>query len=138
MVRKGMKVCQIVTYMITLGVVTPVGITVGIVLTLNVDAQSGEDLEGTAWGSSDNGPIYHFLFRCRHPVADRRTVSGPGRGHPALRDVLRGPGQGEAREPPHERDQGLGHHGRRVRPHGGPRGVRSVGRVTNLEIRESK
>lgn len=40
MVSNGIKKCQIIGYMITLGMVTPIGITIGIVLTLQSGAES--------------------------------------------------------------------------------------------------
>ena len=41
MVSNGIKRCQMVSYMITLAAVTPIGMIIGIILTIHVDAQSG-------------------------------------------------------------------------------------------------
>ena len=40
MVNNGMRKCQIISYMITLGLVTPIGITIGIVLTSSSSEQT--------------------------------------------------------------------------------------------------
>ena len=40
MVTNGIKKCQIVSYMITLGLVTPIGIIIGIVLTSSSSSQT--------------------------------------------------------------------------------------------------
>ncbi len=41
MVANGIKRCQMITYMVTLAAVTPIGMIIGIILTIHVDAQSG-------------------------------------------------------------------------------------------------
>jgi zinc transporter ZupT len=40
MVSNGIKKCQIVTYMVTLGLVTPIGIIIGIVLTSSASSET--------------------------------------------------------------------------------------------------
>jgi len=57
MVRNGLRKCEIITYMLTLGFVTPIGITIGIVLTSTGDSQSDSQiltvglLQGVAAGT---------------------------------------------------------------------------------------
>ncbi len=41
MVANGIKRCQMISYMVTLAAVTPIGMIIGIILTIHVDAQSG-------------------------------------------------------------------------------------------------
>jgi hypothetical protein len=41
MVGNGIKRCQMITYMVTLAAVTPIGMIIGIILTIHVDTQSG-------------------------------------------------------------------------------------------------
>jgi hypothetical protein len=40
MVNNGIKKCQIISYMITLGLVTPIGIIIGILLTESSSSQT--------------------------------------------------------------------------------------------------
>lgn len=57
MVSNGLKKCEIISYMLTLGIVTPIGITIGIVLTSNGDSESDSQiltvgiLQGVAGGT---------------------------------------------------------------------------------------
>ena len=44
MVANGIKQCQMISYMVTLALVTPIGMIIGIILTIHVDGQSGNIL----------------------------------------------------------------------------------------------
>ena len=42
MVSNGIKRCQMIGYMVTLALVTPIGMIIGIILTIHVDGESGQ------------------------------------------------------------------------------------------------
>ena len=41
MVSNGIRRCQMIGYMVTLAMVTPIGMIIGIILTIHVDGESG-------------------------------------------------------------------------------------------------
>ncbi len=70
MVANGLKKCEIILYMVTLGIVTPIGITIGILLTsTSGDSQSSSQilvvgvLQGIAAGTLLYITFYEVLER---------------------------------------------------------------------------
>jgi len=77
MVSNGLKKCEIILYMVTLGIVTPIGITIGIVLTVSSgESQTSSEVlvVGVLQGIAGGTLLYITFFE----VLEREKLEAVG------------------------------------------------------------